>query len=202
MALLFLYVFAGNDEVWHGSLDIIIGDMAYFAVVKPDEEDSSKIDSAFEGNTMRMNECLQQYIAESITLAFLDKGLTPLTVLSQSVVKLFFYDEKTDLLFESSEISLLDENDEFHVTSVLILWFVINYRQFCLGVQSWHVETGFTADFRLLVTGDALQIYEKQMKRGHCRHAKTDIRRIIAKNYRPCLKKLKREKSDSSSDLN
>lgn len=172
-----LYVFIGHKDVWHGSLDIIIGTVAcHITTPSYDISDifNEKNSSECEIRSGELEESREQIVAEAITFSYLvGTGLVPTIAASTKDIKVFAYDPYYDLLYESSEIPLLDSRGNFIDTAVLALWFVLNHSEFCSGVKKSHEELGFEARFKSIVQEQDIFTYEKCLQRGDCNSFKS-----------------------------
>ncbi|XP_052258557.1 uncharacterized protein LOC127863211 [Dreissena polymorpha] len=164
----------GHKDVWHGSLDIILGPVA--VIVQSTDDSHEESSTAFELKTGELEESRNQIIAESIVFSFIQRtGLIPTVGISTKEFKVFMYDPHYDLLYESSELSLFDGRGDLKCTSVFALWLVINHAEFCTGVKSCHETLGYIADFQSLVQKPVLSIYETELHRGGCKHVKSSV---------------------------
>ena len=170
----FACLFIGHKDVWHGSLDIILGPVA--VIVQSTDDSHEESSTAFELKTGELEESRNQIIAESIVFSFIQRtGLIPTVGISTKEFKVFMYDPHYDLLYESSELSLFDGRGDLKCTSVFALWLVINHAEFCTGVKSCHETLGYIADFQSLVQKPVLSIYETELHRGGCKHVKSSV---------------------------
>ncbi|XP_033748875.1 uncharacterized protein LOC117333606 [Pecten maximus] len=164
---------AGNEEVWHGSLDIIINDDVI--VVKPLENTDGNSLEERKPASLKNN---PQIIAETIVFSFLQKQrhseddhyLFPCIGVTGKDLVFFFYDSDNDVLLESSPIPLLveDSGGEFRINFVAVLasWLVINYKYLCSGLTESMLSTDKKAGF-FSHAGSMLDIYEYSLKLGN-----------------------------------
>lgn len=165
----------GHIDVWHGSLDIILGPVAISSDSSADSDNSDEESSStLKYKTGEFEESRSQLIAETIVFSYLRKtGLVPTLGVSKNHCKVFMYDPEYDFLYESSELPLFDVFGNLDTTAILVLWFVINYGEFCTGVKHSHEELGYKAGFKTFLSEPVLNIYENELKRGGCKHAQS-----------------------------
>ncbi|XP_045173177.2 uncharacterized protein LOC123534812 [Mercenaria mercenaria] len=172
----------GHKDVWHGSLDILLGPVAV-KVAPSDDESSEKSNSAFELETGELEECRNQLISQCITFSYLQNaGLIPLVSLSEHSLKIFLFDPKSDMLYESLELDIFDEFGHISLTAIIVLWLVINHAVFCTGVKDSHEKLGYTSDFKSLVQEEnpVLPVYEKDLHRSGLKHVNSTVWKYTA----------------------
>lgn len=152
--------FSGWEQGWHGSTDILMGDLP---VINVDVEEtalhrvpsssslrsSSSIDSDTESSvdTEAKNKgCisktkLRQVFAETISFSFLmnkeKKGVTliPSVAVDKNYVSVHMYDSELDVFLQGGPIPIFSENTKLINTSAVIaVWMTLNYKLFGTGV--------------------------------------------------------------------
>ncbi|XP_069126609.1 uncharacterized protein [Argopecten irradians] len=165
----------GNDQVWHGNLDIIVKND--LAIQSPKEAESQGVKSPVE--VKKGGKCLQknpQLIAETIVFSFLQKQKHPesnhymfpcIGILDTEMV-FYFYDSEHDVLLESNRISLLTPDSNISIVAVVSAWLVVNYRFLCSGLAD--ILKPEKASFFSKVKSK-LSVYQNQLRLGKVRSA-------------------------------
>ena len=177
---------SGHKDVWHGSVDILLGPVAILVDAEAEDTVGS---SSIEVKRGELKESRAQLIAETIVFSYLKKtGLVPTVCMSTDWCKLFMYDPAYDLLYESMDCPLFDRTGEaFETSSILVIWFAINFAYFCTGVKKSHEEEGYLSGFKEMIPKDVLSIYENGLGKGGCSHVsceKNDKWLIEPGNYK------------------
>ena len=165
----------GNSEVWHGSVDILLGQHPDVLVYAKDSDDAIGTDVGGSKEKNNSDE-RSQIIAETIVFAFLQKTnnpalknfLTPTVAVSEEDVVFHFYDPELDFLLESPLFMIWNKGSELYYPTVLALWFILNYKTFCTGITIGMKERNFTADFLSGMDDDIKTIYTKYLQYGDC----------------------------------
>ena len=164
---------SGHKDVWHGSIDILLGPVAILSV---DADDTSVDSSSIEVKKGELKDSRAQLLAETIVFSYLKKtGLVPTVCMSADWCKIFMYDPEYDLLYESMDFNLFDRTGQlFEISSILFLWFIINYAEFCLGVKNSHEQVGYLSGFKKILPESVLSVYENDITKGGCSHASSE----------------------------
>ena len=173
--------------MWHGSIDILLGQHPDVALYAKDSDDT--IGSDVGGIEVKDNsDDRSQIIAETIVFAFLQKKnnpdfnyyLIPTVAVSKKDVLFHFYDPEHDILLESPLFMIWNKSSELYYPTVLALWFTLNYKTFCTGITIGMKERNFTADFLSGVNDDIKTIYKKFLQYGNC-----ETRSVMSSYYTP-----------------
>lgn len=136
---IFSYILTGNPQTWHGYIDIIAADVPVTVEIRDSVRSggrevkySSKLDSY---------STKQQMLSQSIVFSFLQKtrhpeletSLIPLIGVSIEEVMFIFYDCVNDVLLQTQPLDLT--MDDSYYSSVIALWFVLNYKCLCSGLS-------------------------------------------------------------------
>lgn len=161
--------------MWHGSIDILLGQRPDVAVYAKDSDNTIGTDVC--GSKMKdSSDDRSHIIAETIVFAFLQKKnnpdfnhyLIPTVAISKKDILFHFYDPEHDILLESPLFMIWHKSSELYLPTVLALWFTLNYKTFCTGITIGMKERNFTADFLSGVDDDIITIYEKFLQYGDC----------------------------------
>lgn len=154
------FLLSGWEEGWHGSTDILMGDLP---VIKIDVEgtvlhhasssSSLRSSSSFDTDTesligieVKNKSCiskteLRQVFAETISFSFLKnkekKGvsLIPSVAVDKKYVSVHMYDSELDVFLQGGPIPFFSENTKLINTSTVIaIWMTLNYKLFSTGV--------------------------------------------------------------------
>ncbi|XP_069106187.1 uncharacterized protein [Argopecten irradians] len=205
----------GNEEVWHGSLDIIINnDLVVEPVdgIKPESPGGkSPVEVKLKPGSLKSN---PQIIAETIVFSFLQKQrhsendhfLFPCIGVAGKDLVFYFYDSYHDVLLESTPIPIFVEDSsgesKINFVAVLASWLVVNYKYLCSGLTEAMLSTEKKADF-FVHAGSKLDIYESALRLGNvgvsCQSQKTghvvDTSDPILKGSRELITKIKAKQS-------
>ncbi|XP_021362251.1 uncharacterized protein LOC110456051 isoform X2 [Mizuhopecten yessoensis] len=165
----------GNEEVWHGNLDIIV-DNDTVGVSYPSEckADSPGGKSTVEVKLKHVNLSRnQQIMSETIVFSFLQKQrhpesrhfLFPCIGVANTGMVVYFYDSQKDVLLESSFISLVSVEGKVNTQAILASWFVVNYKYLSSGIphsKAPDEKAGFFSHVK-----EKLEIYEHNLKFGN-----------------------------------
>ncbi|KAK3098084.1 hypothetical protein FSP39_015965 [Pinctada imbricata] len=168
-----------NGEVWHGNLDIIINNEVILEPIEADKPESpggkSPVEVKIKSSTLSQN---PQIVAQTIVFSFLQKQthperdhfLTPCIGVGNSEMIVMFYDSEHDVLLESSRMPILDisEHDKGNVLSfatIVVSWFIVNYKYLCSGLTE-HMKSTYKADF-FNQAKDKIHVYEKNLNLGN-----------------------------------
>ena len=177
------FYFSGNSKVWHGNVDILLGPHPSVAVYAKDDDstgaDSDGSLSSFEvkDNSDLIND-RSQIISEAIVFALLQKKcnpsfdnyLIPTIGISKTDILFYLYDPEHDILLESPPFNIFEPyaSNSLELSSVLALWFILNYKTFCTGITVAMKERNFTADFLSHVNNEIKIIYKERLQFGDC----------------------------------
>ncbi|XP_078319131.1 uncharacterized protein LOC111118743 [Crassostrea virginica] len=138
----------GNPKTWCGRFDILIGNNispdvgatvlhAELVDETPSDDESLAEDlSQIEVMSDELQKNLSQLISETVVFSFYQKkqfpslSLVPSIGVSKSHIQFHFYDADKDVYFISQEMPLFYKDKSLHLTTVLAIWLVLNYRCF------------------------------------------------------------------------
>ncbi|XP_045174090.2 uncharacterized protein LOC123535464 [Mercenaria mercenaria] len=171
----------GNENVWHGSVDILMGHVA--GITRAEEsvgENTEEDDSSFETNPGNLEFGRDQLIAKCVVFSCVQNiqgyklGLAPTIVISKDRVKVYMYDPKSDMLYESTELPLFSPYvKKLNTITIVALWLAVNYAIFGTGVQPAHQEFGYTADFKDRINNmEKNEIYKTELQIGGCKQVR------------------------------
>ncbi|XP_033757117.1 uncharacterized protein LOC117339548 isoform X1 [Pecten maximus] len=166
----------GNEEVWHGRLDIIVNQDIGVSAVECDNTESLGGKTSAEVSTgLERN---QQIIAQTVVFSFLQKQNQPLSKhflfpcfgIEGTSLVIYFYDSEYDVLLQSSVIPLLvpgtsKSHPKVNLTAILVSWLAVNCKYLSSGLQETLKYKDETAGF-FLQAKDKIKIYEKELKSG------------------------------------
>ncbi|XP_033751797.1 uncharacterized protein LOC117335731 [Pecten maximus] len=173
----------GNEEVWHGNLNIVVNnDVIVSRLVDDPQCPGGK--SSEEAKTISSTSILKrnpQIIAQSVVFSFLQKQTHPLSRhfmfpcigIGSGGLVVYFYDSEHDVLLESTYIPLLvgptSLEDRYpsklNLITILVSWFVVNYKYLCSGLPE-SLKTDGKANFFTQAKAK-LDIYENCLKAGN-----------------------------------
>ena len=183
---LFLYdhllYFSGNSKVWHGNVDILLGPHPSVAVYANDDSTGADSDGSLSSFEAKDNSDLindrSQIISEAIVFALLQKKcnpsfdnyLIPTIGISKTDILFYLYDPEHDILLESPPFNIFEPyaSNSLELSTVLALWFILNYKTFCTGITVAMKERNFTADFLSHVNNEIKIIYKERLQFGDC----------------------------------
>ncbi|XP_060565769.1 uncharacterized protein LOC132724833 [Ruditapes philippinarum] len=169
----------GNINVWHGSLDILLGRRVGMKIHDDEifeDHEGKPSTSSFEikdGDSLVGDR--QQIIAETIVFAFLQKKinpdlkhfLIPTIGMSKTDVLFYLYDTDHDVLLESPPFFIFENNREISYVTILALWLAINYPILGTGITTHIKNRSFTADFLTHLRNKKVEtIYENEVQLG------------------------------------
>lgn len=174
----------GHENIWHGSVSIVLGPRTASTPVSLDDYGFSEIcNSAFDFRSGELEKSQTRYISKSIIFAFAMRGrVVPLVAISKTCFKIYMYNRVNDLLYESTTMPLFVESvdgRELHQTSLIFLWMVINQSYFFKGVQTSHVEFNYKANLQDFL-GEKRDIYQNHIQIGGLRHVGDRLVKFIA----------------------
>lgn len=156
--------------MWHGSVDIIIGNDLVIDSLKEEPESpggKSPVEVKMKGSALSRS---PQLTAETIVFSFLQKSqhperthfLTPCIGIGNNELMLMFYDSEHDVLMESSVIPLTRENEKkFSVEAIMVTWLTVNYKFLCSGLTEEMIP--YKANFFEQAKG-RLKLYQNELK--------------------------------------
>ena len=169
--------------MWHGNVDILLGHHPSVAVyAKDDDPTGSETDGSLSSFEVNDNSDLindrSQIISEAIVFALLQKKcnpsfdnyLIPTVGISKSDILFYLYDPEHDILLESPPFNIFEPyaSNSLELSTVLALWFILNYKTFCTGITIAMKERNFTADFLSHVDNRIKSIYKELLQFGDC----------------------------------
>ncbi|XP_033725780.1 uncharacterized protein LOC117315619 [Pecten maximus] len=162
----------GNEEVWHGNLDIIVdNDMVGLSYPSGNKEE------ILGGNEAKIRHVdlsrNQQIISQTIVFSFLQKQrhpdsnnfLFPCIGAAHEGMVVYFYDSQKDILLESSFIPFMSVEGKVNVHAILASWFAVNYKYLSSGIpcsKSHDDKSAFLSHVK-----EKLGIYEHNLKFGN-----------------------------------
>ncbi|XP_053402706.1 uncharacterized protein LOC128558006 [Mercenaria mercenaria] len=180
-----------NPNYWHGSVDILMGRVTAITVKgehsnQGDDGDDSEDynDSIIEMNISVQEEFLTrpeefQVIAEAIVFSLIQKrqnegsrySFVPTVAIKNENVYLYMYDGKYDILLKTAAYPLFSSTvppPKLDTTTILALWFAINYKLFCTGITKEIKQQNSRANFLSSLNKEARNVYEKRLEFGRC----------------------------------
>ena len=176
------YHFVGNPKTWCGRFDILIGrdispDVgatvlhAELVDEMPSDEESLAEDlSQIEVKSDELQKYLSQLISETVVFSFYQKkqfpslSLVPSIGVSKSHIQFHFYDSEKDVYFISQEMPLFYKDRSLHLTTVLAIWLVLNYRYF-LSEATEEMTSEGKFGFHAQVS-ETLHLYKQKIELG------------------------------------
>ncbi|XP_062586344.1 uncharacterized protein LOC134247965 [Saccostrea cucullata] len=157
----------GNPQVWHGSVDLIIGSDIVIENLEEEPVYPDGLSVKAQNDAITRNSKL---VAETIVMSFLQKKnhpemssfLIPCLGIGENVLLIMFYDSEHDVFLESSVIPLFSElrKNRFSMEAILVSWLAVNYK---------FLSTGLTNDMLSYTAGfckqakSSIAIYENQL---------------------------------------
>ncbi|XP_045176502.2 uncharacterized protein LOC123537026 [Mercenaria mercenaria] len=137
----------GCEKGWHGKTDIILDEQVPVSLLRKEEisetEDDSSINCRLPTDSPIPKD-LPQIIARTMVFSFLQKKLNkskwkhfliPGIGFSGSELIIVFYDSENDVLISTKPVQLFDQKRIIY-SSLLLLWFSLNFKLFCLGIPN------------------------------------------------------------------
>lgn len=160
-------------------MDILLGHVAVSTCKtrRNDEEFTEESDSTLF-KRRNLEDARRQFIPESIVFSFaMRSGVVPLIGISKDSFRVYMYDPEEDLLYESTCMPLFDEpvsveGRQLNISSMVILWIVMNFDYFFTGVKSKHVQFGYKANLKTFLGPHQSDIYQHYIKMAGLRHVK------------------------------
>ncbi|XP_045204973.2 uncharacterized protein LOC123557522 isoform X2 [Mercenaria mercenaria] len=150
----------GHADVWHGSVDILVPNVA--VNVTPDIPVAG-----FEMETDNLEKYRRQLIPKAIVTSCSMHSSKPLIAISKSNMKLLLYDFDSDILFESEEFYF---KESLTIVTILGLWLAINNVVFGLDINPAFKKTGCQSGFKAFIQeARKLDIYGNQMHLYGCK---------------------------------
>lgn len=166
---------SGNEEVWHGNLDIIVNNDL---IVEPVNEDTgspggkSIVEVKLKSSSLSKN---PQIIAQAIVFSFLQKQthperehfLTPCIGVGYTELLVMFYDAEHDVLLESAKMPVAKamQPNKFSLIAVIVSWLVVNYKYLCTGLTE-EMGNFYKADF-FKHAMPKLDVYKEKLRMGN-----------------------------------
>ncbi|XP_052815178.1 uncharacterized protein LOC128242152 [Mya arenaria] len=146
----------GWEEGWHGSTDILMGDLPVINV-EGMVQDRVTSSSSLRSSSPCVIDCesfievknerciskteLRQVFAETISFSFLknkeNKGVTliPSVAVDKNCVSVHMYDSELDVFLQGGPIPIFSENTkQINISTVIAVWITLNYKLFSIGV--------------------------------------------------------------------
>jgi hypothetical protein len=127
-----------------------------------------------------------QILSQTITFSFLQNlmhpgeiGLYPSIVIRQKAIQLHFYDSVNDILIESYEEKLFDD-DDLNWVVLIALWLIVNHSVFCSGITKSIKACEFRADFLRGEEQNIIEIYKRKLT-YHCGEVEKKERMTLKK---------------------
>lgn len=149
---MFFVSFSGHKDVWHGSLDILLGPVAVDAAKSNIREESAdNNNSESDVKSVKLEDAQTQLISESITFAFTMQSIVPLVGISKKKFGVYMYEPNEDLLFELATMPLFISRmagEQLNITSLIALWMIVNFNEFFTGLKAHHIEFGYKTNLK------------------------------------------------------
>ncbi|XP_069106800.1 uncharacterized protein [Argopecten irradians] len=136
----------GHEDVWHGSVAIIINTDVVLEPVEVSDYPESPDGEIPQESDLCGLESNPKIIAETIVFSFLKKQLHsesdhflfPCVGAGGSELVFYFYDSENDVLLESSRVPLFigrsNHQQTLNFSAVIACWLVVNYKYLCTGL--------------------------------------------------------------------
>ncbi|XP_033748569.1 uncharacterized protein LOC117333394 [Pecten maximus] len=168
----------GNEEVWHGQLNIIVNQDIGISSIEDDEENPEILGGMKLKSSTCSLENSDQLIAQTVVFSFLQKQIHPLNEhfllpcfgVAGTGIVIYFYDSEHDVLLKSSRIPFLkstksDLHMKVNLTAILASWLAVNYKHLSSGLPESLKSEDKKADFFSQVT-EKIEIYRNKLKLG------------------------------------
>lgn len=147
-------VFAGNIDVWHGTVDAMTFYGKLPCVVLEggvgDEEDPEMSNKSYCVSDFKEETCSvkrRQMFAETIVFSFLNKkcsnsvSFVPVLGMKHNALKVAMYDADLDILLSTVEIRFKDTAcKKLSYVAYLIIWLTCNFHIFSTSLNKVHLE--------------------------------------------------------------
>ncbi|XP_033747195.1 uncharacterized protein LOC117332415 [Pecten maximus] len=179
----------GHYSVWHGNIDIFVGDLEIPVLINLAKDTDSPGGRTF----IEDFHIKQQMLSQAIVCSFLQKirhrnlkhFLIPCVGMSANQMIFYMYDCKNDVLLQSRAMTLNDGN-ELNYTGIIALWLVLNYKNLGSGLSEYCVKQMSKADFFKGADLETENIYKERLSVGNI-HGRsmcetldcTSIRRVV-----------------------
>ena len=192
-----IYIISGHPDCWHGSVDIMVNSVILSELVEEDDDDSpgaSPVEVKVSDKVHKKD--LSQMVAETIVFSFAQKKkhpeyehyLIPPIGVTKTEIVVHLYDSENDVLMQSYPLPLLSSADTLHTSTVVAIWFVINYIYLCPGINELILKNKIPkADF-YLQAGTKLHMYENEFDIGNVHKIASHV--AIGHGYFPPIDKL------------
>ena len=176
------FFFVGNNEVWHGCLDLVMDGAEVLADIVGGEEDivtdsDSTIEvkqKDFEMNDVSAGSSIAQLAAETIVYSFYYSSLHPVHShflipsigVSSSKVLFYFYDSVNDVLLGSTTFRLKEFECKLDITTVFAIWMVLNHKYLCNGLNEVDIDLVPKSHFTEHAKSK-LHVYRDGLKKGN-----------------------------------
>ena len=169
-----MLLFSGCEKGWHGSVDILLENNLPIQIFNSTELDDQPERSLSPSETKSSDALSEsdesQLIAQTIVFSFLEhkynkselkNALVPAIGISASHVNVNLYDCENDIFLASEKNLKILSGRKLYNEIVVLLWLVLNYRDFCSGITD--EMKSFKADFHRRVD-DLLCEYRDNVK--------------------------------------
>ncbi|KAK3097730.1 hypothetical protein FSP39_012522 [Pinctada imbricata] len=140
------------------------------------EEDEPSLDSpggkSIDEVQLSTSGAEDQAVAETVVFSFIQRAwnpqlknhLIPNIVIDSRHFRILMYDSENDYLLCSMLLPIFEEDGySLSLTSILVLWMVLHYRNFCSGIENPESLCEVRSNFREIV-GEKLSIYSAALK--------------------------------------
>ncbi|XP_069109497.1 uncharacterized protein [Argopecten irradians] len=175
----------GNEEVWHGNMDVILNQEVAINTVNdesnPSTSDPGNSDPGHFSSHVRRLSRNSEFIAKTVSFSFLQRqsrpeislSLFPCISITSNGLVLDFYDSNHDVLLESSAIPFIIPGKEstsrtISLTMIIVAWLAVNYRYLSSGLPATLKYEAAKAGF-FEQAGDKLRVYRGELKLGNVR---------------------------------
>ncbi|XP_033730798.1 uncharacterized protein LOC117320259 [Pecten maximus] len=162
----------GQETVWHGDLDMVLGaGEDQIPVLLSGMEDSSpETTDEVKPKSLHYPHIKHQMLAQTILFSFLQKKnfpesrhfLVPSIGVSPKEVIFFFYDSENDVLIQSVKMPLRSGTGVCYST-IIAIWMTLNYRHLGSGITSL-IRAPKSNFFNL--AKDVIDIYQNDLNLG------------------------------------
>ena len=153
-----MLLFSGCEKGWHGSVDILLENNLPIQIFNSTELDD-QAERSLSSSETKSSDALSdsdesQLIAQTIVFSFLQhkynkselkNALVPAIGISTSRVYVNLYDCENDIFLSSEKNLKFLSGRKLYDEIVVLLWLVLNYRDFCTGITE--EMKSFKADF-------------------------------------------------------
>lgn len=173
-----MFLFLGHPAVWHGNLDIIVGNDDVPVKIQdrpnsPGKRTSMEVKKDYTPNEIDSVSTRQQIVSQTIVYSFLqrkrdpdlDSFLIPSIGVSYTEIIFFFFDCENDVLLKSPPMPLHNEDGTLNYELIVALWLVLNYKCFGSGLSDRLLLAPKANFFR--EAKDYLSVYKDNLTQGN-----------------------------------